>query len=138
MHTRSFSNDIPVLCVTATSFPDGVLAAHQTLHSAIPFSTHRRYFGISYAQHLGKIIYKAAAEQLTPEEPLLTGFEAFIIPRGYYLSIFIPQFRSNIAAIGEAFQQLLTDPRLDPNGFCIEQYEGDDDVYCMVKLISEP
>ena len=30
--------DIKVYCVTANSFPEGILTAHRTLHSKIPFS----------------------------------------------------------------------------------------------------
>jgi hypothetical protein len=31
-------NDIKVFYVTATSFPNGILAPHQKLHALIPFS----------------------------------------------------------------------------------------------------
>jgi hypothetical protein len=37
METIKLENDITVMYVTAASFPDGVLAAHQKLHSLIPF-----------------------------------------------------------------------------------------------------
>ena len=47
METTIVDKDIKVFYKTAKSFPDGVLSAHQTLHALIPFTTDRRYFGIS-------------------------------------------------------------------------------------------
>ncbi len=40
----------------------------------------------------------------------------------------------NIASIGNVFQQLLMQPKIDPNGYCLEIYEGDNDVRCLVPL----
>ena len=54
--------------------------------------------------------------------------------KGTYNSIFIPDFCNNIPAIGNAFQELTADPQIDPNGICVEVYENDTDVRCMVRL----
>jgi hypothetical protein len=39
--------DIHVFYVTASSFPNGVLAAHQQLHAYVDYDANRKYFGIS-------------------------------------------------------------------------------------------
>jgi hypothetical protein len=46
METRKIDKDIVVFYVEAASFPDGVLAAHEKLHSMVPFNNGRKYFGI--------------------------------------------------------------------------------------------
>ncbi|MDB5155686.1 MAG: putative transcription activator [Mucilaginibacter sp.] len=51
------------MCIAASSFPDGVMAAHQQLHALIIYSDDRKYFGLSRSEN-GQIIYKAAAEEL--------------------------------------------------------------------------
>ena len=61
METIKFDHDITVMYVDAVSFPDEALATHQKLHSYFPFTTERRYFGLSRPEN-GTILYKAAAE----------------------------------------------------------------------------
>ena len=65
METITLNNDIKVFYITAKSFPDGVLDAHNKLHALVPFSTDRKYFGISRPEN-GTIYYKAAAEEINP------------------------------------------------------------------------
>ena len=52
--------DITAICVSAESFPEGVLAAHKKLHSLVTYSPDRKYFGISYPVGPGEIMYLAA------------------------------------------------------------------------------
>jgi len=68
METLLLDKDIKVFYITAKSFPDGISEAHQKLHSLIPFSKNRKYFGLSPPENEhGTIIYRAADEELTPE-----------------------------------------------------------------------
>ncbi|MGF1638792.1 MAG: transcriptional regulator [Cyclobacteriaceae bacterium] len=134
METHTFKEDIKVFCVTATSFPDGVKAAHENLHSILPYSTNRMYFGISYPDPSGQIIYRAAANALENDDMGQSELEQFVIPQGQYLSRMIPDFMKNIQAIGDTFKQLIADPRIDPKGFCLEWYKNDKDCQCLVKL----
>lgn len=127
-------NDLNVFCVTADSFPNGVQKAHETLHALIPFSLDRKYFGLSWPSGNGSLIYKAAAEELIPGELSQHGLEEKVIVKGNYLCINIKDFMKDIPAIGQAFQKLIADPRIDPEGFCIEWYLADNEVRCMVKL----
>ena len=63
MQTIIIDEDIKVFCANAESFPDGIVDAHEKIHSIIPFSISRRYFGISRPEN-GVIVYKAAVEEL--------------------------------------------------------------------------
>lgn len=128
--------DISAMYITASSFPDGVLAAHQQLHSLVPMSDtpERKYFGISFPNQDGTIIYKTAAEELNEGEAKSLGLETYIIRKGDYISIDIADFMKNVSGIGQAFQELIADPNIDLNGACVEWYLNDDLVKCMVRL----
>ena len=133
MEQITLNKDIVLLYVTASSFPDGIMAAHQQLHSMIPFSAERKYYGISFPED-GKIIYKAAAEEMYPGEAAEKGLETFTVKKGEYASILVRNYMHDKAAIGETFQKLLKHPQLDPKGFCLEWYVSKEDVQCMVPL----
>jgi hypothetical protein len=126
--------DIKVFYVTATSFPDGIQGAYQNLHSLIVSPADRRFFGISYPEAPSKIIYKAAAEESYTGEGEQLGCETFVIKKGQYISIYIKDFMKDILKIGQSFQELLADERIDTNGCCVEEYINDKDVRCMVRL----
>ncbi len=79
------------------------------------------------------IQYKAAAEELTPNEGASLGCQTLILRKGEYYSVTIVNFMKNISAIGEAFQQILEQQDIDQNGYCVEWYYNDNDVHCMVR-----
>lgn len=134
METITLNQDILTYCVTADSFPDGVLQAHQTLHALLPFETRRNYFGFSWPDQEGTLIYKAAAEELHEGELAKHQLETKIIPAGKYLYIDIPDFMKDIPAIGTAFAQLIKQENIAPDGFCIEWYLTMNLCRCMVKM----
>lgn len=77
MSTRDYfiDKDIKVLCTTASSFPEGVQMAHKKLHSLFPARERRTFYGISYPDKSGNIIYKAAADQLNEGRPRTTTWQ---------------------------------------------------------------
>ena len=131
------SEDVKVFYLTAESFPAGVLAAFQKLHSLIPDSLGRTTFGISHADKNGNIIYKAAVEESFEGEGEKPGCEMFVIKKGEYISITIKDIMKDIPSIGKAFKGLLSDQRIDPNGACVEKYLNANDVQCMIKLADQ-
>ena len=134
MESIFLEQDIKVFYVTATSFPKGIQGAYQKLHSLIGSPTGRKFFGISYPEMPSKIIYKAAVEESYPSEGEKLGCETFVIKKGQYISIYIKDFMKDIPKIGQSFQELLADERIDPKGCCVEEYINDKDVRCMVRL----
>ncbi len=134
METTKLENGITVMYVTAESFPNGVLAAHQKLHSLIPFSTERKYFGLSRPEGDGGIVYKAAAEVLESGEAEKLNLETIIIKKGNYISATLHDYMKDLTAIGTTFQQMIARPDIDPKGYCVEWYLSDKDVQCMVRL----
>jgi predicted transcriptional regulator YdeE len=133
METTIIDSDIKVFYTTATSFPEGILAAHQQLHALVPFSTDRKYFGISRPEN-GVIVYKAAAEEINSGEAEKYHCDTMVLKKGTYVSRTIHNYMKDIPAIGNTFQELLETPSLDPNGYCVEWYINDKDVICMIPL----
>jgi predicted transcriptional regulator YdeE len=139
MEIVTIEKDVPVLYVTAESFPNKIMDAYQELHSLIKDSNNdRMYFGISQPNEKGNIIYKAAAEELEPGEAEKYGCKSFTIKKGKYICIDIKNHMSDAASIGNAFQQLIAQPGIDPQGYCLEWYRNytDPDVRCMVGLVN--
>jgi hypothetical protein len=136
METTTLQNDLLVYCVTASSFPEGVKQAHETLHSLAPFDEKRKYFGLSRPAADGRILYQAAAAELHQAEFSKHHLETEVISKGEYLYIDVHDYMKDIPAIGNAFQQLIHDSRIDPNGFCIEWYMGMNVCRCMVRMAS--
>jgi len=133
METLLLDNDINVFYVTANSFPDGILAAHQKLHSLIQFSKNRKYLGISRPEN-GAIVYRAAAEELTAGEAEKLNCEKLVLKKGKYNYITVNNYLKDLPAIDRSFKELLSNPNIDPEGYCVEWYFNDNDVKCMVRL----
>jgi hypothetical protein len=133
MEAITIDKDIKVFYVTAISFPDGIMEAHQKLHSLVPFSTNRRYFGISRPEK-GVIVYKAAAEEINPGEAKKFNLDELVLKKGKYISATINDYMKDIPAIDKTFKKLLSNPDIDPQGYCVEWYLSQKDVRCMVRL----
>jgi hypothetical protein len=127
METITFDKDIKVFYITATSFPE-------KLHALIPFTIDRRYFGVSRPENGGQIIYRAAAEELETGEGEKLKLETLILKKGKYISLIIPDFVNDIPAIEKTFNLLTSQPDIDPQGYCVEEYIDQKDMICMVKL----
>ena len=133
MKKIKIEKDIKVFYIQATSFPDGVLEAFQRMHALIEFPPKRSNYGISRPEN-GVIVYRVAAEELIKGDLEKHNLKQFIIPRGEYIGIEIKNFKDDLSAIKNAFDKLLISSDIDPNSYCIEEYKGTDDVFCMVKL----
>jgi hypothetical protein len=136
MSTREYSidKDRTVLCVTASSFPEGVQDAHKKLHSLFPATERRTFYGISYADKGGNIIYKAAADQLDEGEATQLNLETFTIRKGNYVSEVLKDWRRDEMSVGKTFRKLLSDQRIDKKGYCLEIYLNENDMRCLVPL----
>lgn len=134
METIIWDHDITVLYVDATSFLEGIADSHQRLHTIVPFSDNRKYFGISRPEN-GVIAYKAAAEQTDPHEAERLNCKTLVLKKGSYISLDITDYMKDIQSISKAFEILLEHPGLDPQGYCVEWYLNSKDVKCMIRLV---
>src|SRR4051812_44905996 len=130
MEDFTLQHDVNIICVTADSFPEGIMPAFEKLHQLVPDK--RKTYGISCLDK-NIIVYKAGVEELSAGEAEKLQLEKFVLKKGNYISIDIPDFMQHIPAIGKSFEQLLADPRIDKEGACIEWYYND--LKCMVRII---
>jgi hypothetical protein len=135
MDNYNFQKDVVTFCVTAASFPEGITEAHQQLQALLPINDRRDYFGVSYPDQNGIMIYKAAAEIMEGES--MPGLETFVIKNGPYNAFYIYDYAKNPDSISQAFELLLKQHEVDPNGYCLEWYVNSNDVKCMVPLGKE-
>lgn len=133
METILQTNDISVLYVTAASFPEGIMESHERLHAILPFSTERKYFGVSRPED-DAIVYRAAAEEQYAGEGKALGCETLVLKKGRYTAIRILDYMNDLPGIGRAFAVLLEQPGLDPQGYCVEWYISGREVLCMIPL----
>lgn len=134
MEHYRLEKDISIMCVTAKSFPDGILEAFRTLEGIHPSIASRTFFGISYMDEDGKIVYKAAAEEAYTGEASKYNYETFIIGKGEYFTETIYNFMQDSNLMEDAFNRLLATPRLDKTFPCVEWYINDREVRCMVRI----
>jgi hypothetical protein len=134
MKIHEIEKDIEVACIPAINFPHDIVAAHEKLHDLLPYRPGREYYGISWGDGKGGIVYKAASTMLAGNEAALEGLEIFTIKKGKYLCEILENYRQNIPGIKAAFASLLADPRIAPDGFCLEAKMIEKDLWCMVKL----
>jgi hypothetical protein len=133
METVAFEKDLALIYVSASSFPAGVMDAHNKLQNMVPFVIGRKFFGLSRPEN-GAIMYKAAAEVLNVNEAALLNLDQIVLKKGNYVYIDIPDFMQHLPLIAETFTKLLAHPNIDPQGYCVEWYLNAKDVKCMVRL----
>ena len=134
MEKYILKDNIDVFYMDAYSFPDGIEEAHQKLHNLLPSTRGRKFYGISYPDKKGTVIYKAAVEESFPGEAKKYECKTFVIPKGEYISILLTDWQKDKTIISKTFKKLLADPKIDKNGFCLEMYLNKSDVRCLVKL----
>lgn len=134
MEHFKLAEDISIMCVTSKSFPDGILDAFRALEAKHPSIATRNFFGISYMDANGKIVYKAAAQEEYTGEAKKYNCETFLITKGDYFTETIYNFMQDSNLIEDSFCRLLTTPWLDKTFPCVEWYINDKEVRCMVRI----
>jgi len=133
MKKYQLNENVPVLCQEVASFPNGISEAFDELAKKFPPVGGRNYYGISFMDKAGKIVYKVAAQKI--KEDNSAGFESFVIPKGEYLSESITSWREHLDDIGPTFDKLLKSPQMDHHVPCIEWYKTNEEMLCMVKAL---
>jgi hypothetical protein len=135
MEIRYLKNDVEVICVRASSFPQGVMEAHEKLAAKVSNVMERQRYGISHPS-ANEIVYKAAVSERYAGEAEKLKCERFTIRHGLFLAEYVHDWQKKMDQIQGIFRTLLTDPRIDPKGYCLEEYAGDHDLRCSVPLDS--
>lgn len=122
-----------IACVTAKSFPYEIKQAFGSLINRLSGLEGRTFFGVSYQDKEGAMIYKAAVLEAFEGEAEQLGCEKFTIEKGDYLTETLKDWKKDEAMIGLTFRKF-SDSTYHATFPCVEWYQGDD-VMCMVKLV---
>jgi hypothetical protein len=125
--------DVRVFCKLVPTFPNGIKEVFDALSKEVNGPAGRDFYGISYLDDHGKIVYKAAASALENEGPSKHG-EPFTIKKGIYLGEMLHGWMSKTSQIKDVFMKLMEDPRMDRTYPCIELYKSDQEMICMVRI----
>lgn len=130
MFIFKLEKDIPVLYTDVPSFPLGIKEAFDELYSKFGECD---YYGISHMDAHGRVVYKAAAAVLSPDEEAKQGYGSFTISKGEYLAEVVIDWMSKTESLKNVFKQLMADPRFDNTHDCVEWYKSDEEMLCLVK-----
>ncbi|MFN8355486.1 MAG: hypothetical protein U0Y10_13600 [Spirosomataceae bacterium] len=133
MNTYTFDADIQLLCQQVSSFPEGIKDAFDQLMRQVPQPHLRHFYGVSYLDHQGNIIYKVATSALSTDEAPTLGLELFTIPAGDYLYETMLDWQSKTHLVKDVFMKLMQLPLFDDTFPCIEWYQTDTTLLCLVR-----
>lgn len=135
METRiiGLKNDIQLFYLQASSYPQGISQAHEEFRQKIKNPERRVIYGVSRPEGQ-RIIYRVGAEAQVPGESALWDQEPLVLKKGRYAAIDITNYLLHLGDIGKAFDKLLSRPDIDPEGYCVEKYEPENKLTCMVRL----
>ena len=125
--------DITAIGKVVNAFPSGIDDAFQSLVKIIPGGFSRPYYGIARVID-GKMSYVAAAMEYEEGEGKRLGLQTFKIEKGIYLAEDISDWRNKTSCIKDVFEEMFKDERADHAKPCIEIYENDSVMHCLVKV----
>ncbi len=134
MKKITLPHDLKVFGVHVQTFPNGIGEAFDALMRRIPNGENRSYYGISDMAEDGRIVYYAAAEEMSEGEAEKYNCDIYIVKKGEYLSVTVNNWRAKTDTIKDVFEAMMNDHRIDKNNPCIEWYKNNDEMLCMVKL----
>ncbi len=122
MKEIKIESDLNLICVRAKTFPQGIEEAFKTLESKVPNRKERECYGI-YGKNENGITYRAGMLKKINDEDVKYGLENYTIEKGTYLGITINNWKTNIPKIGQTFDKIAEDERVEKNSPSIEVYK---------------
>ena len=137
METYNLKNDLKVFGKEVTTFPLGIKEAFSALLDMMPDGSKRTYYGVSYLDKTGKIIYKATAEEKYEREAEKYNCERYVIEKGEYLAVIITDWLTKTDCIKDVFHDMMEDDRADKTKEVVEWYKTETEMLCLVR-VKEP
>lgn len=124
-------SDVPVFGIHVRTFPDGVKESFDILYEN--FGAQRDYYGLSWMDESSKVVYYAMARELDQSEGVKEKYERMTIAKGQYTAVVVENWMSKTDSIKDIFHELIGNNKPDRHQPCIEWYQSDDVMLCMVK-----
>jgi len=126
--------DVSIFYFNVPEFPNGIEEKFTEILHMLPDMNGRTFYGISYFNEDGAIVYNCGVNEIRKNEGKDFGGEHFLLPAGEYLSSTIHNWMSDLELIKTTLMKLMDDPRYDKNFPCIEVYKTDKVLQCLVKI----
>lgn len=130
------THDISVFGIQVTSFPMGVGEAFDKLIKMLPGEFDRSFYGISFMEPTGKMIYIAAAEEIEPGEAEKYHCEKYIVEKGTYIAEKITWWRQQINCIKDVFHSIMQEKNVNLEKPAVEWYRNEEEMFCMVRALT--
>lgn len=127
--------DIELIYELATDFGQDIAQTFVRLAEKVGHSGEKRDCYGFISKTASGMQYHGAFTQLNPNEGHDKSIPTFIIPKGKYYSILIENWNQKILEIGPTFDQILKSGLVDRTSPCIEFYQTEKDLVCMVKSL---
>jgi len=125
--------DVNLAVSRADKFPEGIMAAWETLESKLSSLKGRRFYGLTVCE-ASELAYFAGVETVDDEEIARLGLPAMVIKGGKYARVRLHDWRDNTDEIAEIFGQLMQDHEMDPNGVSVEFYRSESELDLLIPL----
>jgi predicted transcriptional regulator YdeE len=123
--------DVPVFGICVKTFPTGIKEAFDMLYK--DFGAERDYYGVSWMDESDNVVYYAMARELNPGEAMQKSYERLTIAKGQYAVVAVENWMSKTDSIKDIFHELMGESRPDKARPCIEWYQSDHVMLCMIK-----
>jgi predicted transcriptional regulator YdeE len=134
MEKLTINSNIKVFGINVKTFPAGIGAAFDELISKTGDAAGtRNYYGISYLNNNGEVIYKAVAAEKIEGEAEKYGYADSEIEKGEYLCKTLKNWQTQTDCIKDLFHEMMEDKNADRTKPCIEWYKSDDEMLCLVR-----
>lgn len=133
MEKYRIPEDIKTFGVQVKTFPTGIGEAFEKLSKELEKGLERPYYGISWMDDKGKVVYYANSAEIFPGEAKKNEYETFVIEKGEYYSEVLKNWRSNVDCIKDVFHDMMESGKTDNKKPCIEWYKSNDEMLCLIK-----
>jgi hypothetical protein len=136
MERYTLQNDVKTFGFPVPTFPLGIGEAFEKLLKMVPGGFNRSYFGISYMNKSGQMIYNATALETYEGEGDQYQCKTYIIGKGEYITKTLHDWRKNTVCIKDVFRDIMQDALADTSKPAIEWYKNEDEMLCMLQEVT--
>jgi len=134
METYDLKKDLKVFGKEVKTFPQAVKEAFSSLLNMIPDGFKRSYYGLSYMDDKGKMVYIATAEEKDEGEAEKYNCERYTVEKGEYLAVTLDDWLKKVDCIKDIFHEMMEDDRADITRPVVEWYKTETEMLCLVRM----
>ena len=133
MEKFTITEDVKTFGVRVRTFPTGIGEAFHKLSKELEKGPDRPWYGISWMDDKGNVVYYANSAEIVPGESEKYNYETLVIEKGEYYSEPVKNWRANLECIKDVFHDMMESGKTDSRKPCIEWYKSDDEMLCLIK-----